>query len=159
MISKKKACLPDDRLNFLAEADLRRESISNVGNLKKGSCHKSFTLWRKGLNGLSFDSQSLESGSVKRERKCSLLMHVSIPTVYFLSTWFSFQYFFFLSDFSVYSPIFYSFFSTTSIISLLFMTTPFYTIYHCGIYPFFSLNCFWLLLGTPQGLPTSLPAA
>ena len=157
MISKKKACLPDDRLNFLAEADLRRESISSVGNLKKGSCHKSFTLWRKGLNGLSFDSQSLESGSVKRERKCSLLMHASIPTVYFLSPWFSFQYFFLFSDFSVYSSIF--------ILSFLPLPSPLY----CSWLPFFipstivgftlfSLNCFWLLMGIPQGLPTSLPA-
>ena len=72
-------------LNFSAEADPRRESISNVGNLKKGSCHRSYTLGRNGLNGLSFDSQSSESGSIKRERRGGLLMHAYIPTVYFLS--------------------------------------------------------------------------
>ena len=41
-------------MNFSAEADPRREPISNTSNLKKGFCHRSYTLRRKGLNGLSF---------------------------------------------------------------------------------------------------------
>ena len=53
---KRKTCLLDNKLNFLAEEDLRREPISNASSLKKGSYHKSYTFWRKGLNGLSFDS-------------------------------------------------------------------------------------------------------
>ena len=157
MTNKRKACLLDDMLNFSSEADPRRELISNMGNLKKGSCHRSYTLGRNGLNGLSFDSQSSESGSIKRERRGGLLMHVFIPTVYFLSPWFSFQYFFLFSDFSVYSSIF--------IISFLPLSSPLY----CSWLPLFipstivgftlcSLNCFWLLMGIPQGLPTSLPA-
>ena len=56
MTNKRKACLLDDMLNFSAEADPRRESIFNVGNLKKGSYHRSYTFGRNGLNGLSFDS-------------------------------------------------------------------------------------------------------
>ena len=78
---KGKACLPDNKLNFSAEVDPTREPISNACNLMKGSRHRSYTLWRKGLNGLSFNSQSLESGFAKRERKGGLLMHVSIPTI------------------------------------------------------------------------------
>ena len=95
-----KAYLPDNRLNFSAKADLRRELITNISNLKKGSYHKSYTLWRKGLNGLSFDSQSLECGSIKRERKDGLLMLVSIPIFTF----------FLLSQFSMYSFFVFLFF-------------------------------------------------
>ena len=118
------------------EVDPRREPISNAGNLKKGSCHKSYKLWKNCLNGLSFDSQSSESESIKRERKCGLLMYASIPTVFFLSLWLSFQSFFLFSGYSMYFFVYYSLFSTTSVAPLLFMTTPFYTICHCGIYPF-----------------------
>ena len=105
-----KAYLPDNRLNFSAKADLRRELITNMSNLKKGSCHRSYTLWRKGLNGLSFDSQSLECGSIKRERKDGLLMLVSIPIFTFFLFWFSFQSFFLLSHFSMYSFFVFLFF-------------------------------------------------
>ena len=89
--------MPDNKLNFSTEANLRRESISNASNLKKGSCHRSYTFWRKGLNGLNFDSQSSESGCAKRERKDSLLIDASILTVHFLSLWFSSQSFFLFS--------------------------------------------------------------
>jgi len=65
MTSKKgKSCLPDNRLDFSAEADPKREPISNAGNLRKGSRHRSYTLWRKGIHGLSFNSQSSKSGSI-----------------------------------------------------------------------------------------------
>ena len=63
-------------------------------------------------------------------------MHASIPTVFFLSLWLSFQSFFLFSGYSMYFFVYYSLFSTTSVAPLLFMATPFYTIYHCGIYPF-----------------------
>ena len=74
MNSKKKGktCLPDSKLGFSKEANPRRDPISNVSDLRKGSCHRSYTLWKNGLNALSFDSQSSESGSVKRERKGGL---------------------------------------------------------------------------------------
>ena len=42
--NNKKACLLDDRLNFSIEANSRSEPISNTGNFKKGSCHRSYTL-------------------------------------------------------------------------------------------------------------------
>ena len=143
-------------LNFSAEADPRRESISNVGNLKKGSCHRSYTLGRNGLNGLSFDSQSSESGSIKRERRGGLLMHASIPTVYFLSCFpsnlssfsfvsifvsifvfvlFCFVFFFFL----VFFLVFLCFLLLVFFPSFFFIIVhgyPLYTVCHCGIYPF-----------------------
>ena len=130
MTSKKgKSCLPDNRLDFSAKANPKREPISNTSNLKKGSCHRSYTLWRKGINGLSFDSQSLESGFVKRERKGCLLMHASIPTIHFLSLVFfpvflSFLSCFFMYSFVVYSFFFFFFYFLRPPLSL-FMATPF----------------------------------
>ena len=44
---KRKTCLPDSRLGFSAEANPRRKPISNVSNLRKGSYHRSYTLWKK----------------------------------------------------------------------------------------------------------------
>ena len=41
---KGKACPPDNRLDFLVEANLKREPISNANNLKKGSRHIGYTL-------------------------------------------------------------------------------------------------------------------
>ena len=128
-----KAYLPDNRLNFSAKADLRRELITNMSNLKKGSCHRSYTLWRKGLNGLSFDSQSLERGSIKRERKDGLLMLVSIPIFTFFLFWFSFQSFFLLSHFSMYSFFVFLFF--------------FYL-------PLLPLYCSWLSTPSPPFIPS-----
>ena len=88
------------------EANPRKEPISNAGNLKKGSYHRSYTLRRKGLNGLSFNCQSLENGSVKRERKCGLLMHASIPIVYFLYCFLSnLSFFSFISPCILFSSI------------------------------------------------------
>ena len=51
--------------------------------LAKGSCHRSYSLWRKVLSDLSFDLQSSKSGSVKRERKCDLCMPLLL-LLYFL---------------------------------------------------------------------------
>ena len=69
---KGKACPPDNRLDFLVEANLKREPISNANNLKKGSRHIGYTLWRKGLNGLRFDSQYLEWVCQEGEKRWSI---------------------------------------------------------------------------------------
>ena len=106
---KGKACPPDNRLDFLVEANLKREPISNANNLKKGSRHIGYTLWRKGLNGLRFDSQYLEWVCQEGE-KGGLLMHASIPTIHFLSLVFFLVFLSFLSCFFMYSFVFYSFF-------------------------------------------------
>ena len=125
---KGKACPPDNRLDFLVEANLKREPISNANNLKKGSRHIGYTLWRKGLNGLRFDSQYLEWVCQEGE-KGGLLMHASIPTIHFLSLVFSY-----IPLFSILSS---SFFSTSSIPPFhCSWLPPFYNICHCGIYPF-----------------------
>ena len=143
MTSKKgKSCLPDNRLDFSAKANPKREPISNTSNLKKGSCHRSYTLWRKGINGLSLNSQSLENGSIQRERKCGLLMHASIPIIHFLSLVFFPVFLSFLSSFFVYSFVLFFhllfLFSKSSIPPFhCSQLPPFYTIYHCGIYHFF----------------------
>ena len=79
---RRKACLLDSRLGFSTKANPKRELIFFMSNLRKCSCHRSYTLWKKGLNGLSFDSQSSESGYVKRERNRSLLMHAFVPTIH-----------------------------------------------------------------------------
>ena len=150
-----KAYLPDNRLNFSAKADLRRELITNMSNLKKGSCHRSYTLWRKGLNGLSFDSQSLERGSIKRERKDGLLMLVSIPIFTFF-LWFSFQSFFLLSHFSMNSFFIFLFFFYLPLLPPYFSwlsPPPFYTIYHCGIYHFCPSTAFSSLWVSLQAYP------
>ena len=157
-----KAYLPDNRLNFSAKANLRRELITNISNLKKGSYHKSYTLWRKGLNGLSFDSQSLERGSLKRERKDGLLMLVSIPIFTFF-LWFSFQSFFLLSHFSMNSFFIFLFFFYLPLLPpyCSWLSPPPPLLYHLSLWdlPFLSLNCFWFLMGIPPSLPISLPTA
>ena len=76
---------------------------------REGSYHRSYRFWRKGLNGLSFDSQPSKSGFVKREKKCGLSMHTSISTIYFLSCFLSnLSLFSFL--FPMYSFVFFSYF-------------------------------------------------
>ena len=58
---------------------------------------------------MSFDSQPSKSGFVKREKKCGLLMHTSISTIYFLSCFLSnLSLFSFL--FPMYSFVFFSYF-------------------------------------------------
>ena len=98
-------------LGFWAEANPRREPISNVSNLRKGPCHRSYTLWKNGLNSLSFDSQSLESGSIEREKKGGLLIHAFVPTIHFPSLVFFSIFLSFLSKFFVYAFVFYFLFS------------------------------------------------
>ena len=112
---------------------------------------------------MNFDSQPSKSGPVKRERKCDLLMHASIPTVYFLS--------YFLSNLS--SFLFFFFFSFFFHVFLCFLLFLFYLLrsspftvygypflYHLPLWDLslLSLNRFWLLMGIPLRLPTSLPA-
>ena len=117
---------------------------------RESSCHRSYMFWRKGLNDLSFDSRSSKSGSIKRERKCDLCMPL------FLMFTFSLVFFLiFLLLFSfVFSCIPLSFFSTSCIPPpLLFMAIPFYTICHCGIYPFCPLTVFVSLWASLQDCP------
>ena len=91
--------------------------------LAKGSCHRSYSLWRKVLSDLSFDLQSSKSGSVKRERKYGLLMHTSIPIALF-SLWSSFSLFF----------IFLCF-----LFSILFLLLAFFCSPYCSSLPPFIL--------------------
>ena len=133
----------------------RNQSPTRVTS-REGSCHGSYTFWRNGLNGLSFYSQPSDSGFVKSERKCGLLMYASISTVYFLSCFLSNLSLFSLV-FPVYSSVFYSFFST-SCLFLYYSWPP--LIYRLPLWdlPLLSLNRFWLLIGIPPGLPTNLSA-
>ena len=107
---------------------------------------------------MSFDSQSLESGSVKRERKGGLLMHAFIPTVHFPSLVFFPIFLSFLSVFFSCILLFFlfpilSFLPPSFVPFSLFMATPFYTIYHCGIYHFYSLTAFGSLWVSLQDYP------
>ena len=120
---KRKTCLPNSRLGFSAEAHPRREPISNVSNLRKGSYHRSYTLWKNGLNSLSFDSQSSESGSVERERKGSLLLHAFVPTIHFPSLVFFLVFLSFLSNFFMYAFVFY-FLLSFYLPTVLFFASP-----------------------------------
>ena len=43
------------KLTFSADRNLRRESIPNMSNLIEGFYHRSYALWKKDLNGLSFN--------------------------------------------------------------------------------------------------------
>ena len=59
------------------------EPIPNVSNLKEGFCHISYALWKNDLNGLSFNPQSPKEWVCQDgDKKCSLLMYVSIPTAH-----------------------------------------------------------------------------
>ena len=115
-------------------------------------------LWRKGLRGLSFDSQSSENGFVKREGKSGLLMHVSLPTALFsLSV-------FLLIFFSIFYLSVFSFPSILSFLPLAFFF--FFTVHGYPLFyyqplwdlPLLSLNYFWLLVGISPVLPTNLAA-
>ena len=48
-------CFLSIKLTFSADRNLRRESIPNLSNLIEGFCHRSYALWKKDLNGLSFN--------------------------------------------------------------------------------------------------------
>jgi len=159
---KRKTCLPDSRLGFSTEANPRREPISNVSNLKKGSYRRSYTLWKNGLNSLSFDSQSSESGSVEREKKGGLLIHAFIPTIHFPSLVFFSVFLSFLSNFFMYAFVFYfllSFYLPSVLFFASSLTVHGYPLIYrlplCDL-PLLSLNHFWLLMGIPPGLPTRL---
>ena len=118
--------------------------------LKKGSYHRSYSLQRKGLSGLSFDLQSSESGYVKRERKGGLVMHASIPIALF-SFFHLVSFIFFFSQcflFSILSSLLLS-----CLPPLLFMVTNFYTVCHYRIYPFYPSTVFCFLWASLQDCP------
>ena len=122
----------------------------------KGSDHRSYLLWRKGLSGLSLYLQSSENGYVMRKRKCGLLMHTSTPTD-LLSLQFSFLtqsfYLFFLSPCFLFSILSYF------LLSFLSSTVHGYPIlYRLSLWdlPILSLNHFQLLVGISPRLPIHL---
>ena len=109
---------------------------------------------------MSFNSQSSESGSFKRERKGCLLMYASISTA-LLSLQFSFDLPFFsfcLSEFSF--PSILPFLSLPFFLPPLFTVHGYLFLYHLPLWdlPLLSLNRFWLLMGISLGLPTILLA-
>ena len=106
----------------------------------KGFCHRSYSLWRNGLSGLNFDLQSSESGSVKNERKCGLLMHASFTQSFNL---FCLSVFYFLSSFP---PLIF-------LPPSLFMVTPFYIVCYYEIYPFCPPTVFGFLQASLQDCP------
>ena len=121
-----------------------------MGNLKKCSYHRSYTLWKKDLNGLNFNSQSLrewicQDGEKKVVYWC---MPLFLPFIFFLSLVFLCVFFFSIL----------SFLSTFPLVPFTVHTTPF--LYHLPLWnlPFLPFNCFWLLMGILPRLPTSLPA-
>ena len=124
--------------SYSAETNPRRESIPNADNLNKGFCYRSYSFKREGLNGLNFDLQLSESGNVERERKrwsidaCLYFYHITFSLVFFF---YHLVFLSFLFPLHVFSSLF---FPTSYFLSslLLFMVTPFYTVCHCGIYPF-----------------------
>ena len=121
-----------------------------MGNLKKCSYHRSYTLWKKDLNGLNFNSQSLrkwicQDGEKKVVYWC---MPLFLPFIFFLSLVFLCVFFFSIL----------SFLSTFPLVPFTVHTTPF--LYHLPLWnlPFLPFNCFWLLMGILPRLPTSLLA-
>ena len=64
---KKKLVCQKSKLSFLANGNPRRNLIPNASNLKEGFCHRSYALWKKDLNGSSFNPQSSKEWSIKRK--------------------------------------------------------------------------------------------
>ena len=89
-----------------------------------------------------------------------LLVHAFIHTTFITLVFFVRSFFFSILSFCLF---FLFFLSTSPSFSLflcppsLFPATLFYTIYHCEIYHFLPLNCFWLLMGVLPRLPIGLP--
>ena len=65
---KEKLVCQKSKLSFSTDGNTRRELIPNVSNLREGSCHRSYALWKNDLNSLSFNPHLLKSGSIERER-------------------------------------------------------------------------------------------
>ena len=142
--------------SYSAETNPRKESIPNADNLNKGFCYRSYSFQREGLNGLNFDLQLSESGNVERERKrwfidaCLYFYHITFSLVFF------FYHLVFLSFlFPLYSflPLLLAllfFFPPTP---QLFMATPFYTVCHYGIYPFYPSTIFGFSWASLQDCP------
>ena len=110
-----------------------------MSNLKKRFCHRSYLLWKKDLNGLTFNPQSLREW-VNWDRE-KWVVYWCMPL--FLSVmlfWFLYFLFSFLSFFHYTSLL--SFFSP---LNLLFTATTFYTICHGEIYHFYPLTTFGFL--------------
>ena len=117
----------------------------------KGSCHSSYSLWRKGLSGLSFYLQSSESGYVKGQRKYGLLMHASIQLPYFLSSFLLLSLFTFSFSLHVFSSLF---FPTSCLLPLFYyLWLPFYIVCHYRIYNFCPSIVFGFLWATLQDCP------
>ena len=126
--------------------------------LAKGFFLRSYSLWRKGLSGLSLNLQSLKDGYVVREKKCGLLMHASIPAV-LLFLWFFFShlvFLIFLSFFCIFSSLLSYILLSCLPPFLLFMATPF--LYHLSLWdlPFLSLKPFLASCGISLRLPAHL---
>ena len=119
------------------------EPIPNVSNLKEGFCHISYALWKNDLNGLSFNPQSPKEWVYQDgEKKCSLLMYVSIPTAH-VSLIFVYPFLF--------SPFFFFVLPLLLFCSfcppLMFTATTFHTIYHgaiCHFYPSTTFGFLWV---------------
>ena len=135
---KEKLVCHKSKLSFLANRKPRRELIPNMSKLKEGFCHRSYALWKKDLNGSSFNPQSPKEWVYRKEDKwvvywCMplLLPLMFLDFLYFLFLFFSFLLFYL-----------FSFFCSSPSPFLLFTTTILYTICHGRIHHFYLLTAF-----------------
>ena len=121
-----------------------------MSNLKEGFCHRSYALWKNGLNGLSFNPQFLRVWACQEGEK--KVVYWCMPLLPLVSLWFFCIFFSFLSIHSLLS------FSTSSSFrplfllpssSLFFIATPFLL---SLFFPFFFYLFFFLSLVPPSFL-------
>ena len=123
-----------------------------MSNLEEDFCHRSYTLWTKGLNGWSFNLQSLREWVCQEGEK--KVVYWCIPLFLpLMPLWFLYILFFFLFSFLFY--LFFFAFPPSS-----FTIHSYHFLYYLPQWdlPFLPLNCFWLLMGVFPRLPTSLSA-
>ena len=130
----------------------KKGTISNVGNLRGGSCCISYSLWKTDINGLISDSWLVREWAIERERKVdSLLMHAFTPITHIFLHYSSFSIFlsFSCSFFFLFLPFSSPFFPPI----LPCMSMAFYTAYCDRICHFYPLTTFGLLWVSFQDYP------
>ena len=135
--------------SFSTNTSPKRESLSNMGNLKEDSCHKDYTFWKKDLDGLDPNSWLLREWVCKEGEKW--IAYWCMPLFLSLMLFFDFCVFLF-SLFLPYS-ISISWHGYSSSPLSLFITIAFYTICHGKIYNFYPSTAFGLLWAFFQDYP------
>ena len=131
----------------MANLSPRRELISNIGNLRGESCHRSYSLQKMDLSVLISNSRLAREWAIVKERSGQFIGACFYPYHSYFLPHSRFPYL--LSLFSFFSSLFSVFLHCC----LLCMSIAFYTACCDKIYHFYALNTFGLLWVSFQKCP------